>query len=99
MLHALEKFTLFKVNSIPAKSVQPMRSLDYLSFGLFAASWIFELGKASSFQVHCSGKGMTDPYNTVADYQKTAWRHAKDNKQHDEKFISSGLWSLSRHPK
>ncbi|KAJ3477135.1 hypothetical protein NLI96_g10677 [Meripilus lineatus] len=68
---------VYLVNSIPAKSVQPMRSLDYLSFGLFAASWIFEL---------------------VADYQKTAWRHAKDNKQHDEKFISSGLWSLSRHP-
>jgi len=35
----------------------------------------------------------------IADRQKSVWRHAKDTKQHDEKFITSGLWSLSRHPK
>ncbi|KAI0806317.1 hypothetical protein BC629DRAFT_1437762 [Irpex lacteus] len=35
----------------------------------------------------------------VADHQKSAWRKAKNNKQHDEQFISSGLWSISRHPK
>ena len=35
----------------------------------------------------------------LADYQKSAWRKAKDNKEHDEKFISSGLWGISRHPK
>ncbi|EKM57757.1 uncharacterized protein PHACADRAFT_251589 [Phanerochaete carnosa HHB-10118-sp] len=34
----------------------------------------------------------------VADHQKTVWRRAKDNKEHDEQFISTGLWSLSRHP-
>ncbi|KAJ7116467.1 hypothetical protein C8R44DRAFT_792616 [Mycena epipterygia] len=37
-------------------------------------------------------------FEVVADRQKTAWRHAKDAKQHDEKFITSGLWSISRHP-
>jgi steroid 5-alpha reductase family enzyme len=35
----------------------------------------------------------------VADRQKSAWRKGKDNKEHDEEFISSGLWNLSRHPK
>lgn len=35
----------------------------------------------------------------IADHQKTAWRRAKQNKEHDEKFITSGLWSISRHPK
>jgi steroid 5-alpha reductase family enzyme len=35
----------------------------------------------------------------VADRQKSAWRKAKDAKQHDEKFITSGLWGISRHPK
>lgn len=31
--------------------------------------------------------------------EKSNWRKAKDEKKHDEKFISSGLWALSRHPK
>lgn len=38
-------------------------------------------------------------FETIADRQKTAWRKAKDAKQHNEPFISSGLWSISRHPK
>ncbi|KII89846.1 hypothetical protein PLICRDRAFT_52988 [Plicaturopsis crispa FD-325 SS-3] len=37
-------------------------------------------------------------FEVIADRQKSAWRRAKDAKQHDEKFISSGLWSISRHP-
>lgn len=37
--------------------------------------------------------------STAADHQKTVWQRAKDNKEHDEQFISSGLWSVSRHPK
>lgn len=38
-------------------------------------------------------------FEVIADRQKTAWRRAKDAKEHDEKFITSGLWSISRHPK
>ena len=38
-------------------------------------------------------------FEVVADNQKSVWRRAKDDKQHDEKFITSGLWSVSRHPK
>lgn len=38
-------------------------------------------------------------FEVTADRQKSAWRKAKNDKQHDEKFITSGLWSLSRHPK
>lgn len=37
-------------------------------------------------------------FEALADYQKTSWRKAKDSKKHDEPFISSGLWSISRHP-
>jgi len=34
----------------------------------------------------------------IADQQKSNWRKAKDNKEHDEKFITKGLWGISRHP-
>ncbi|KAJ6577453.1 hypothetical protein B0H19DRAFT_1120017 [Mycena capillaripes] len=37
-------------------------------------------------------------FEVIADRQKTAWRRKKDAKQHDQKFITSGLWSISRHP-
>jgi len=37
-------------------------------------------------------------FEVIADRQKSAWRRAKDAKQHDEKFITRGLWSISRHP-
>ncbi|CCM04984.1 uncharacterized protein FIBRA_07182 [Fibroporia radiculosa] len=37
-------------------------------------------------------------FEIVADHQKTAWRNAKNNRKHDEKFITHGLWSISRHP-
>lgn len=34
----------------------------------------------------------------TADRQKASWRAAKDAGKHSEKFISGGLWGLSRHP-
>ncbi|KIM84218.1 hypothetical protein PILCRDRAFT_818555 [Piloderma croceum F 1598] len=37
-------------------------------------------------------------FEVIADRQKSAWREAKDANQHNEKFINSGLWSISRHP-
>jgi protein-S-isoprenylcysteine O-methyltransferase Ste14 len=35
----------------------------------------------------------------VADEQKSSWRSRRERKLHDDRFISSGLWSVSRHPK
>ncbi|KAJ3732126.1 DUF1295-domain-containing protein [Lentinula guzmanii] len=37
-------------------------------------------------------------FEAIADHQKTVWRRKKDAKEHDGKFITSGLWSISRHP-
>ncbi|KIJ60365.1 hypothetical protein HYDPIDRAFT_98789 [Hydnomerulius pinastri MD-312] len=34
----------------------------------------------------------------TADRQKSTWRHARDSKKHNEKFVTSGLWGWSRHP-
>jgi steroid 5-alpha reductase family enzyme len=38
-------------------------------------------------------------FEVIADRQKSAWRRAQSNKEHEEKFITSGVWSISRHPK
>ncbi|KAE9401530.1 DUF1295-domain-containing protein [Gymnopus androsaceus JB14] len=68
---------VYLANAIPANAHPRLGMRDYVSFSLFAGSFLFE---------------------ALADRQKTAWRRRKDAKEHDEQFISSGLWSLSRHP-
>ncbi|KAH7323533.1 hypothetical protein BKA65DRAFT_70691 [Rhexocercosporidium sp. MPI-PUGE-AT-0058] len=37
-------------------------------------------------------------FEVAADRQKNAWVQAKKRKEHDEDFLTSGLWSKSRHP-
>lgn len=37
-------------------------------------------------------------FEVAADRQKDAWVQEKKNKQHDEDFLTRGLWSKSRHP-
>jgi steroid 5-alpha reductase family enzyme len=37
-------------------------------------------------------------FEVAADRQKSAWVQAKKNKEHDEDFLTHGLWSKSRHP-
>ncbi|KAJ8069290.1 hypothetical protein OCU04_002950 [Sclerotinia nivalis] len=37
-------------------------------------------------------------FEILADRQKSAWSAAKKRKEHDEDFLTSGLWSKSRHP-
>lgn len=34
----------------------------------------------------------------IADRQKSEWRHEKDQKKHNQEWISTGLWGKSRHP-
>lgn len=37
-------------------------------------------------------------FEIIADRQKHAWVQAKKRKEHDEEFLTNGLWSKSRHP-
>jgi len=37
-------------------------------------------------------------FEAIADGQKSAWRKAKNEGKHAQQFITSGLWSISRHP-
>ena len=42
------------------------------------------------------GFGFT--FECIADWQKSQWSKAKKEKKHSEQFLTSGLWSKSRHP-
>jgi steroid 5-alpha reductase family enzyme len=37
-------------------------------------------------------------FEITADHQKDAWVQEKKRKEHDEDFLTRGLWSQSRHP-
>lgn len=37
-------------------------------------------------------------FEVIADRQKNAWVEGKKKKEHDEDFLTRGLWSKSRHP-
>jgi steroid 5-alpha reductase family enzyme len=37
-------------------------------------------------------------FEVTADRQKNAWVQEKKRKEHDEDFLTRGLWSKSRHP-
>jgi steroid 5-alpha reductase family enzyme len=37
-------------------------------------------------------------FEVMADRQKSKWMKEKREKQHDEEFLTRGLWSKSRHP-
>jgi steroid 5-alpha reductase family enzyme len=37
-------------------------------------------------------------FEVAADRQKDAWVQEKKRKEHDEEFLTRGLWSKSRHP-
>jgi len=37
-------------------------------------------------------------FEVIADRQKARWAKEKREKQHDEEFLTRGLWSKSRHP-
>lgn len=40
----------------------------------------------------------SQPPQIIADRQKNAWVQGKINKEHDEDFLTRGLWGKSRHP-
>ena len=85
-----------QANVLPPAKHPKLGRLDYFSVALFAGSWLFEIGTSTA--PHYYHNRFTTS-RTVADSQKSAWRHAKDKKEHDEKFITKGLWGISRHPK
>ena len=75
---------LVNVSSFAQVNIVPAHLHPALSFRDYASLGLF----ATSFL-----------FEITADHQKSAWRRAQRNKEHEEKLITSGLWSISRHPK
>ncbi|EIM91013.1 DUF1295-domain-containing protein [Stereum hirsutum FP-91666 SS1] len=86
----------------------------FTAFWFAQATWVFLVGlpvyMVNTLPVHLHPAlsyadyaavgiyGASLLFEIIADRQKANWRNAQKNKQHEEKFITSGLWSLSRHP-
>ncbi|KAI0279274.1 DUF1295-domain-containing protein [Russula aff. rugulosa BPL654] len=79
----------------------------FTAFWMAQASWVFLIGLpvylVNIVPAHLHPALSCRDYASLglcitADQQKSAWRRAQENKEHEEKFITSGLWSLSRHP-
>ncbi|ORY27628.1 hypothetical protein BCR39DRAFT_537492 [Naematelia encephala] len=80
------------VNTLPRSALPPIRLNNILDPSVIKSSlgWRGILG----LTLWTAGLGI----ETLADREKSAWRKDKDDKKHDEQFISSGLWGYSRHP-
>ncbi|KAI0077897.1 DUF1295-domain-containing protein [Panus rudis PR-1116 ss-1] len=88
--------------------------VKFTSFWLVQATWVFAVGLpvylVNTIPSAVDPRLRTRDYlsialmlgswmfEIVADNQKAQWRHEKNNKHHDEKFITRGLWGISRHP-
>jgi len=86
----------------------------FLAFWMAQASWVLFTGlpvylvnvipthlhPALSFRDYASLSLYAGAllFEITADRQKAVWRCAQENKEHEEKFITSDLWSISRHP-
>lgn len=49
---------------------------------------------AAALALWATGFGL----EVTADRQKSAWREAKNNKEHSQGFPRDGVWAISRHP-
>ncbi|CAG8956637.1 hypothetical protein HYFRA_00011948 [Hymenoscyphus fraxineus] len=74
--------------------MMPVLALNSIPRTTLAALPILGLTDIIGITLYVGGLG----FEIAADRQKSAWVEAKKNKEHDEDFLTHGLWSKSRHP-
>lgn len=74
--------------------LMPVLALNSIPHKLLAMLPALGLSDVLGLALFVGGLG----FEVAADRQKNAWVQEKKNKQHDEDFLTRGLWSRSRHP-
>lgn len=72
----------------------PVLAINSIPRTLFATLPAVGLTDVLGLSLFVGGLG----FEVIADRQKNSWVQAKKRKEHDEEFLTSGLWSKSRHP-
>jgi steroid 5-alpha reductase family enzyme len=72
----------------------PVLAINSIPHKLLSTLPAFTLTDIIGLSLFVSGLG----FETAADRQKNAWVQAKKCKEHDEDFLTHGLWGRSRHP-
>lgn len=80
--------TWISLTALPIYLVNAVPPAAQPKFGARITDWI-------GLAVWLGGMGL----EITADREKSKWRADKESKKHEEKFITSGTWSWSRHPK
>jgi len=72
----------------------PILAINSIPHTLLATLPAIGLTDILGLALYAGGLG----FEVVADKQKNQWVQEKKRKEHDEDFLTRGLWSKSRHP-
>ncbi|KAK6845799.1 hypothetical protein PG995_009389 [Apiospora arundinis] len=74
--------------------LMPVIAINSISPIVFAAMPAVKLTDVLGLALYAGGL----TFEVIADRQKSQWMHEKKTKQHDEQFMTRGLWSKSQYP-
>jgi steroid 5-alpha reductase family enzyme len=72
----------------------PVLALNSLPAAVLSSLPFFRATDLLGLSLYAGGLAL----EVAADLQKSAWVAAKRRKEHDEDFLTAGLWRRSRHP-
>ncbi|KAK8069775.1 hypothetical protein PG994_006391 [Apiospora phragmitis] len=74
--------------------LMPVIAINSIPTAVFASMPALKLTDAIGMALYIGGL----TFEVIADRQKSQWMHEKRTKQHDEQFMTRGLWTKSQYP-
>jgi len=74
--------------------LMPVLAMNSIPHSLLSTLPVFRITDIIGLALYVGGLS----FEVLADRQKDAWVQEKKRKEHDEDFLTRGLWSKSRHP-